>query len=290
MKMKIRIKTGTGKSLFLEFLDLEESSWIKEKIFDLIDGREGIGVKSSRFSTVLKFEYPKTGKVFYFKEFHHRSLLDKLKAIFGYTRCRRAFEGGKLLLKHGFHTAIPVVHGTEKTFCIISRNFLVTRGSPGERTYQYFQTRFPMPLTADVLAEKRALIRAAGHEIGRLHHEGIFHGDLRVGNIIINGSGSSARFFFVDNERTRYYKIIPERKRLKNLVQLNMVLLPQITRTDRLRFFNAYLDENRLSIPDKKKLIRGIRYLTEKRHYSKLARMDNKGFSYSMDFKDSKEF
>jgi serine/threonine protein kinase len=156
---------------------------------------------------------------------------------------------------------------------------MVTREVPGERTYQYFRNRFASDLSCELIAEKRALLNAVGHEIGRLHRSGICHGDLRVGNIIIDGKGSAARFFFIDNEKTRRYKTLRKRKRLKNLVQLNMVLLPQITKTDRLRFLNAYIEENVHLIPEKKDLIKSI-YRTTQKRYQKKAQIGYK-FRYS---------
>jgi len=261
----------------LEFFDLNDSLWLKEKIPLLLDKKEGARIRSSHFTTVLEFRNPKTGKIFYFKEFHDRDIMEKFKAVFRSTRAERAFEAGKLLLEHGFCTPVPVMYGVKKSLCFFADNFLITTGVDGEKTYKYLETRFPVPLSPDMIIEKRALINAAGHEIGRLHREGIFHGDLRVGNIIIQGKGPSARFFFVDNERTCRYKAIPIRKRIKNLVQLNMVSLAQITKTDRLRFLNSYISENPVLSADRKGLIRKIQYLTGKRLHSKFMRSNKEG-------------
>ncbi len=267
-----RIRWGKDKSLALLFSVGFDPEWFIDRIFKLLKREEGVPLKSSRFATVLQFENRPTGEEFFFKEFHARGLKDKLKKFFCSTRSERAFRGGQLLLDKGFLTPLPVVQGTEKTLFFKGRNFLITRAVPGERTYQYFALHFRTPLSYEMTAEKRALIDAAGREIGRLHRTGIFHGDLRVGNIIIDGRGSTARFFFIDNERTRYYQIIPGEQRLKNLVQLNMVLLPQITRTDRLRFLRGYFVENPFILPQRKELIRSVGSLTEKRVREKLSR------------------
>lgn len=272
---KIRIE-GRNKTVYLEFFDISESNWFENKIFDLLDRKIGTCVNSSRFTTVIRFERTDTGEIFYFKGFHDRDKMEKLKAILRSTRGKRAFEAGKLLLKHGFLTPIPILYGEEKDFCLLNRrNFLITKEADGDGTYQYFEKMFPLPLTNDMIREKRILLNRMGHEIGRLHKKGIFHGDLRVGNIIIDGRGNLLRIFFIDNERTRQYKKLPMRKRLKNLVQLNMVLLPQITVSDRLRFLEAYLEENPFLIPYKKELIRKIHRLTQKRLYNKFLRANS---------------
>ena len=270
---KRKLGLGMSRALFIELYGRDTSIWRPEPEMDIttFDKIEGITVKSSLFTTVVKVTDPETGDIFYFKEFHDRGPMDKLRAFFRDTRSRRAFHAGISLIKKGFLTPSPLLHGIEKHFCFPHRNFLITRAIEGERTYQYFTEKFPVPASAKTVAGKRLLIRAAGHEIGRLHHEGISHGDLRVGNILIHGEGNSAKFYFIDNERTRSYKIIPMRKRLKNLVQLNMILLPQITRTDRLRFLEAYLKENPELIPDRKKMIRRIALITKKRHHCRSA-------------------
>ena len=93
------------------------------------------------------------------------------------------------------------------------------------------------------LARKRALIRAFAKTVGRMHARGIFHGDLRLGNVLAAREGQNWRFFFIDNERTRKFHRLPSRLRLKNLVQVNL-FIHGITDADRLRFFGAYLAVN----------------------------------------------
>lgn len=268
---RIRIPAGLGSALILTY-PAEESDglWVKDRILSLLHGKDGIPVKSSHFTTVLQFRHPRSGELFYCKIFHDRSIKDTIKNVFGFLRSRKEFRAGNALLQKGFLTPVPVLCGAEHTLFFMKKNFLITKAVPGERTYQYFQSRFQVPLSPEQYAEKRALISAAGREIGRLHRQGIVHGDLRVGNIIINGTGSSAKFYFIDNERTMHYRDIPERKRLKNLVQLNMVRLPQITKTDRLRFLNAYLSENAALAIRRKEICLQVGTLTQKRHENKL--------------------
>lgn len=268
----VKMTPGKGASLSILFAEKRDRDWLQEKIPFLLSRKEGIQMKSSQFSNVLRFQHPETGEFFYFKEYLNRGIKDKLMKLLGVARSQRAYRAGRMLLEKGFLTPVPVAHGVEKTCCLVRRNFLITKGVPGERTYQYFQAHFPLPVTAQMVPEKRSLFEAAGHAIGRLHRMGICHGDLRVGNIIISGTGSAAEFFFIDNERTRAYLTIPERERVKNLVQLNMVLLPHITRTDRLRFFNAYVMENPGLLSGKRGLIREIIRMTRKRHVRKVRR------------------
>lgn len=252
------------------FLGCEKDSWINQEIIPLLEREKGELVKSSNFTTVLKFYNPYNSDVFYFKEYHIRGLKDIIRNIFGYTRGKRELKGINILTKNGFNAPEPVIYGYVKLFGVIYRNFIVTRGIIGERTYQYFKNNFHLPLNHMDIVDKRALITKAGFEIGLLHAKGIFHGDLRVGNILISGIGFNSSLSFIDNERTKKYKRIPMSKRMKNLVQLNMFTLPHLTKTDRLRFFIKYLEKNVELKNRKKEIIKNIQLVTRKRlgfHY-----------------------
>ena len=263
----VTIPIGFGKSI--QLIVSEQGSWYREKIIQLLAGTEGIAVKSSRFSTVLKFKSPETGEGLYFKEFHRRGFKDVLKNLFGYTRAEKDFRGSTRLIRQGFDTSVPLLYGVVKRFGIIQKNFLVTKEVPGKQTYQYLSEHFSNPQAGSFIFEKREFLQAAGLEIGRLHSRGIFHGDLRVGNIIIDDSGSSSRFYFIDNERTVRYPHLPYAKRIKSLVQLNMVRRQEVTRTDRLRFFKAYISCNKALLPRRKEILQEIQKLTEKRRRTK---------------------
>jgi len=116
------------------------------------------------------------------------------------------------------------------------------------------------------LGKRHHSIRKIGRLIGRLHRTGIVHGDLRPGNILVQHSGGEPVFYFIDNARNRFFKkSMPDRLRLKNLVQMNMLLMPHITHSNRLRFFRAYLLENPGLVPHERKWIHIISLKTRKR-------------------------
>ena len=264
-EQEIKVRTGPVCSLVLFSCGPHDVSWVREKIIDLTKGQGGRHVKSSRFATVMQFENPLTEETFYYKEFHNRGLKDLLKSLVGITRSKRAFIAGRQLLQSGFPTPEPVLHGVVKTVFFIRKNFMITMAVSGDKTYEYFKHRYHLPVPVELLEEKRGVIYAAGREVGRLHRAGIFHGDLRVGNLIIDGYGQAAKIYFVDNERTKHYETLSAGKRLKNLVQLNMVGLPHISSTDRLRFMNSYLKENPELEPTAREMIRKIIGKTKKR-------------------------
>jgi tRNA A-37 threonylcarbamoyl transferase component Bud32 len=208
------------------------------------------------------------------KEYLKRSSLEFLKAFFRGSRARRAWREGLNLLHKGVATPKIFSYG-EKTFCCFStRNFLVTEFIPeASGVYTYFKTRYTVPLTGDDIRQKRELICALGKFIGTLHAKGIFHGDLRLDNIIFTESAERKySFFLIDNERNKSFRTgIPKRLREKNLTQVNTVVLPQITLTDRLRFFKAYMKENSFLEPSVKEWMNKIIVLTRQRLQKKFS-------------------
>ena len=102
--------------------------------------------------------------------------------------------------------------------------------------------------------------------VGELHKNGICHGDLRVNNILVQESTGDVIFYFVDNERNTLFKKIPRRLIKKNLVQVNMIQSPHISRQDRLRFFQAYCEAyGGLSPAEKLALIERVQQRTAER-------------------------
>ena len=89
-------------------------------------------------------------------------------------------------------------------------------------------------------ARKRALLRALGAEVARLHRAGFVHGDLTPYNIFVV-QGEPPRFVFLDHDRTRPGFPAGRRYRqLRNLVQLGRFDLAGLSNTDRMRVFKAY--------------------------------------------------
>ena len=149
-----------------------------------------------------------------------------------------------MLAEHGFCVPKVVALGEQRYGPVCTSNFLITcELDNASDLYACFDDNWQVQ-SRQVLCDKRRFIRALGETVGRMHGEGIFHGDLRAGNIFAKRTDSGWQFFFLDNERTRKLGLLPKRLRLKNLVQVNMLLGENITVTDRMRFLKAYLAQN----------------------------------------------
>ena len=227
-------------------------------------------IPSSKFTKVHKFnvDFGNVEKTIYLKEYSCRSTLDFIKHLFRPSRARRSFKATLILQENGFDAPIVVIMGESKKGFFKIRNFLATlKAENTKRIYKYIPDD-----RNNSVDEKRKLIRAFGQTIGRMHAKGIFHGDLRLGNILVKQEQNNWRFFFLDNERTRKFYRLPARLRFKNLVQANMFPPAALTNTDRMRFFREYWAQNDEGKTQKSKLIKKVLKKTRRR-------LSEKGYS-----------
>jgi serine/threonine protein kinase len=238
-------------------------------------------VSSSDSARVFTSELPCLGesRPVYVKHFLPRSGLDLVKHLFRRSRATRAFEASLLLRRNGFNSPEPLAL-LEKgygPFCTV--NVLITDlVTEAVQPTDYLKKCREHPSPAATM-EKRRLIRQLGHVVGRMHAKGISHGDLRLDNVLLQPGDDKWKFYFIDNERTRQFSRIPERLRLKNLIQLNMTG-HGITRTDRMRFILAYSQEVDWFSGQMKGMVSKISGLTMRRlHIRERHHADGKSFS-----------
>ena len=114
------------------------------------------------------------------------------------------------------------------------REIVVTARVDGRNVPRYLRSE------REPLAARRAILRALGTEVARLHRAGYLHGDLTPYNIFVTGV-DPPQFVFIDHDRTRRTILSRfERPRLRNLVQLGHLDLKTITNTDRMRVWCGY--------------------------------------------------
>jgi len=262
----------------LSFKDGQRSSFIK--------------LPSSKYANVFKFNIYFKGRIYnlVLKQYLNRSLLDFFKNLFR-PRAYKAFKADQILKQYGFSTPHIVAVGKKTFVGITTKNFLITSQVedsvplykmlvPLETTNQKCLTPINGSNTKDRLSltgldtgisQKQQLIKQFGQTVGRMHAAGIFHGDLRLGNVLVKPVVSLSNpkddnrfvFIFLDNERTRKFKKLPERLRLKNLVQISMSR-ENISDSDRMHFLDAYLAQQNIRL-DGEKLAAQIAAGVEKR-------------------------
>lgn len=259
------LRLPDSSKLLLRKGDEWKDSYLEELLLPLLKGAIPAGAEQVSSSSNSKVWKAGDSSQVFIKLFAPRGIKDRL--LFRKSRARRAAEAGILLLQKGFHAPVLIAQGELVKRHFRTEDFLLTKGVQGScNIYSYVEHFSCKGTSPEAIQEKREFIRAFGNEIGRLHREGIFHGDLRPGNILVTQSDKSPVFYFIDNERNRLFSgVLPDYNRLKNLVQINMIISPGITFMDRLRFFKMYLTQNPEISPVAKDWVRKVFFKTRRR-------------------------
>ncbi|MHC4356589.1 MAG: lipopolysaccharide kinase InaA family protein, partial [Planctomycetota bacterium] len=179
----------------------------------------------------------------YLKQYFCRSTFDIINRLFHASRAKGAFNASLMLQQNGFETPAVIALFERRIGPLCTANSLLTEEVGNATSMAQLLRDMAEKCCEGTIANKRALVRAFADTVGRMHARNIFHGDLRLGNVLVVQEGREWRFFFIDNERTKKFHHLPARLRLKNLVQVSL-FIHGITNTDRLRFFRAYLAAN----------------------------------------------
>jgi tRNA A-37 threonylcarbamoyl transferase component Bud32 len=100
------------------------------------------------------------------------------------------------------------------------------------------------------LVRKRRTIDLLGRLVARMHAAGIYHADLHLKNVLLAEGTAGDTLYVLDLDAAKMYPTLSDTRKLMNLVRLyrSVEKLNRgsrlITRTDLLRFLQAYADES----------------------------------------------
>lgn len=225
-------------------------------------------IAASKFARVFrcKVNFTAHEQYLYFKQYLYRSPLDFLKHIFRPSRAKRAADAATMLAQHDLSTPEIVAIGHLKIagFCI--KTFVITKTVENAKNlYACLEDVMNGPAS-----NRHKFLTDLGKTIGTMHNAGIFHGDLRPGNVMARLQNGNWMFYFLDNERTKKFANLPEKLRLKNLVQINMITDDRLTAADRMRFYKIYNNAHTIPIINQKQLAIKTTKKTAKRLAKKL--------------------
>jgi hypothetical protein len=194
---------------------------------------EGDVIRRSRHATTTSASIERPGRAplgVFIKLYERPPRSVVLKELFRGSRADHAARMSSALRARGFGVAPILITGLERDG---GRTMIVTSRAEG--------APLPAVIAAAAMPRKRAILRALGAEVGRLHRAGFIHGDLTPHNVFVVRD-EPARFVFIDHDRTRrtHALIGARRRRLRNFVQLGRFALPGLTGTDRMRVLAAY--------------------------------------------------
>ncbi len=164
-------------------------------------------IKSSVSTRVFRFKW--YDKTYYYKEFCFNNKLKQLRML---KRGTHLHHIASELRRFGFDTPAIVCRARKGTQVFVVSD----EANADESVYNVLMDKLDMSLP-----NLQRFRYKLGNEIGRLHTAGFVHGDLRWGNVLVRDvNADQPVFVYIDNDRTRKYKQLPDQERIKNLVQL----------------------------------------------------------------------
>ena len=224
-------------------LAADQRAELIEQALGAARGTAGIALRRSRHATSFRVALRSgSPREVFIKVLERESGLKRLKTLVRGPRAAHVARVTESLCAAGLNAPPVLIYGEEAAR---GREIILTARAEGEG---------PFKAMGASLASRRAMLRALGREIARLHRAGFVHGDLTPFNLFVV-LGEPPRFVFIDHERTRRTFIVGRRRRqLRNLVQLGRFDLPGLTRSDRMRVLRAYIDA--LGRPNRRRLMR----------------------------------
>ncbi len=98
---------------------------------------------------------------------------------------------------------------------------------------------------AEGFRQRRIFLGALAALFRSLHEMGIYHNDLKDANIFVRRDENiqEGSFYLLDLEGIRRFRHLGERRRVKNLVQLNRTMGRMLSNTKKIYFLKTYLGE-----------------------------------------------
>lgn len=179
-----------------------------------------------------------------------------IKNIFCNSAGKKAWIAGNGLSVYSFNTPEPLALMEKKVLGITTNSYLIMENARDcLEMDRYILKNFHDKSSSSKFKKKRILINYLAETIGRMHNHNVFHHDLKTCNIMVKEKGKSPYITFLDFDKVSFEEEITIRKRVKNLVQMNLSTPKLISTTDRLRFLNEYLRQCSI-IDEKKKILR----------------------------------
>jgi hypothetical protein len=210
------------------------SDWWQEVLAALGGGGTALSVSRHARTTIVSLSADEGTLRAFAKVYRPPTGGGAFKQLGRASKAVRALRVSLHLAADGFHVPVVLAAGERRRMRRLEHALLLTEEVAWPTAIRLAERLVQGP------ARRRAVLRALGAEVGRLHRLGYVHGDLVATNLLVD-EGPPVRLCFLDHDRTRRRPLLggwPSFRR--NLIQLNRLPLPAVTHADRLRAFVAY--------------------------------------------------
>ena len=169
---------------------------------------------------------------------------------------RRAWRGAHLLQTHGFPVPHPLAVVEKRRAGLVQESVYISQALSYPPLSDYWRESAPRWS----VTQRRLFLRALALFVQSFHAAGLYSGDLRDANLLVEESPVEPRwrFYLVDLDRLTHDPRLTLRRRVKNLVQLDRTLGRRARRTERLFFLYTYLGSPLPSATQRRALLKTV--------------------------------
>lgn len=250
---------------------------------------QATAVKEGAGRIVYRIDLPQAEV--YLKHYRVRGLCASGRVLLRRSPAQREYRTACRLLERRIPTTQPLAWGQCRTLGLTSEHFLITQGVSGATTLAEYIDRVLPALSPPAQSRaRRRVVEALARFCAALHQAGIYHDDLHLGNILVRSSPSGAEsgtveLYLIDLPSVRIGRPLSWRLSSRNLVMLNADWGRNVSRSERWRFWRAYLVARPELAFDDPRAIAAELVVRSRRYALRLARCrDKRALATNRDF------
>jgi hypothetical protein len=200
-------------------------------------------------------------KFVYVKQHNALSFWHRLTSLFCASAARRSLSGAATLLREGYATARPIAAVEHRRRGVLIKSFYVSEEIAGAKTIaDYWREDLRCLKGVEGRLKRRVVLRTLARLFKSLHQRGIYHNDLKASNVLAldREPASKEIFNLIDLQGVKKCFYVSQRRRIRNLAQINRTLGSHLTQTEKLCFMKAYAGDHFSDRRKTRQLVRTI--------------------------------
>ncbi len=180
----------------------------------------------------------------YLKRYNAFSWRYRFVSLLVSSAALRSWAGAGLLTGADFRTAKPVAAVECRSWGMLTKSFYIAEEIPGGSAVDgHWREKLRDMKGAEGFRRRRIFLGTLARLFRSLHEMGIYHNDLKEANIFVcrNEDVHEGSFYLLDLDGIRKFRRLGERRRIKNLVQLNRTMGRMMSNAKKIYFLKSYL-------------------------------------------------
>ncbi len=180
----------------------------------------------------------------YLKRYNAFSWRYRLVSLLVSSAAIRSWAGAGILMGADFRTGKPVAAVECRSWGMLTKSFYIAEEIPSGSTVDgHWREKLRDLAGGEGFRQRRIFLGALAALFRSLHEMGIYHNDLKDANIFVcrDEDIQEGSFYLLDLEGIRRFRRLGERRRVKNLVQLNRTMGRMLSNTKKIYFLKTYL-------------------------------------------------